>query len=110
MTKLTVCVDFSPTPGSRYSHEGDFSGQEFRENVLKPAVAKAIESSTKLLIDLDGTAGYATSFLEESFGGLIRVEGFTFESLIKVLEFKSEEEPYLIDDVMSYIQDASEAS
>ena len=40
--------------------EGDYSGQEFRQNVLHPALKKAIEMNVKLIVDLDGTAGLGT--------------------------------------------------
>ena len=69
---IKIATDFSRIPGARYPEEGDYSGQEFRQNVLHPALKKAIEMNVKLIVDLDGTAGLGTSFLEESFGGLIR--------------------------------------
>ena len=31
-----------------------------------------MQDGGKIIINLDGTAGYATSFLEEAFGGLVR--------------------------------------
>ena len=55
-------------------------------------------------MNLDGGCGYATSFLEEAFGGLARL--YTPEKVLKVLEFKSNEEPYLISDVTRYIKEA----
>jgi hypothetical protein len=71
-----------------------------------PLVREAISNKVKLVIDLDGTAGYATSFLEEAFGGLVRREGVNATELERVLQFKSDEEDYLIEDVWSYIKEA----
>jgi len=61
------------------------------------------EKGEKLEIDLDGTEGYATSFLDEAFGGLARKYGK--EKVIKSLVFISYEEPYLIDEIKSYMNE-----
>ena len=47
-----------------------------------------------------------TSFLEEVFGGLIREEHIAYEDLRKYLDFISNEEPDLIDEIWGYIEDA----
>jgi hypothetical protein len=101
-------AEFSPTPGPRYIIEGDFSGELLRTTILKNIVSEAIKKKNKLLIDLDGTAGYGTSFLEEAFGGLIREDKISFEKLKETLEFKSDEEPYLIDDINEYMEEAND--
>jgi len=59
---------------------------------------------SKLLVDLDGGYGYATSFLEEAFGGLARLHGS--EGVSKTLIFRSEEEPYLIEAIARFIKEA----
>jgi hypothetical protein len=105
--ELSIARDFSRTPGSRYAKEGDHSGEQFRTEVLCPLVRKAVEAKTELGVDLDGTAGYGTSFLEEAFGGLVREEGIPATVLHKTLRLKSLEEDYLIADIWSYIDDAS---
>jgi len=106
--EFKVVTEFSETPGPRFRDEGDFSGEELREDHLLPLVRDTIENDQTLLVDLDGTHGYLTSFLEEAFGGLIRVDKIQFEILSKVLSFKSDEEKYLIDDIDGYMQDAQD--
>lgn len=69
---ISVAQDFTATPGGRYRTDGEFSGEQFREEVLVPRFNQAVEGSSELVVDLDGVAGYATSFLEEAFGGLVR--------------------------------------
>jgi hypothetical protein len=96
--------DFSITPGPREPEEGDFSGKNYREIYLKPKFNEAVEKKVKLIVDLDGTIGYGTSWLEEVFGGLSRENGK--EIVLKHIEFKSEEEPYLINDIEEYITNA----
>lgn len=104
--EVSVLKDFSRTPGPRFSWEGDDSGELFRQNVLCPKFKEALESGLKLRVNLDGTAGYGTSFLEESFGGLIRKEGFTKKQVEDCLVFISDEEEFLIEDIFEYINDA----
>ncbi len=107
MDSITIRVcDFSKTPGSRYRDEGKkaHSGQEFREDILEPNFKIALANNKEILVDLDGTIGYGTSWLEEVFGGLTRVYGKA--KVLKILKFKSEEEDYLIDDIKQYINDA----
>lgn len=106
--KIKIATDFSRIPGARYPEEGDFSGQEFRKNVLLPQLKKAIQEKVKLAIDLDGTAGLGTSFLEEAFGGLIREDRLDYNEIIGTLEFVSEEDPDYISEIHSYIDDAYE--
>lgn len=103
---LSIAKDFSRTPGSRYISEGPHSGEQFRADVLTPVVAKALAAKGELFVDLDGTAGYGTSFLEEAFGGLIRTNVISGPELLRILKLKSDQEPYLIDDVLEYINDA----
>jgi len=101
---LNVAAEFSQTPGPRFRREGRFSGEEFRETILKTRLDQAMQEGVKLLIELDGGYGYATSFLEEAFGGLART--YDPNLVLSVLSFKSDEEPYLIDDIEGYIRKA----
>jgi hypothetical protein len=99
---INIAKEFSTTPGARYKTDGAFSGQEFREKFLEKLF---VDSSAKedVLIILDGTEGYATSFLEEAFGGLARMYGK--EYCLSRLKFISNEEAGLIDEIQQYIKD-----
>lgn len=104
MLKLSIANDFSRIPGARHPEEGAFSGDEFRDNILWPEVKKAQEAGEKLQINLDGCYGYATSFLEESFGGLVRK--YHQRNLLNILTFISDEDPSLIKLINGYIKEA----
>src|SRR4051812_18103321 len=104
--QIDIRRDFAAAPGPRYRTEGKHSGEEFRQDLLVKALQDAMKAGGKLIIDLDGTAGYATSFLEESFGGLIREEGYSMQQLESVLEFRSTEEPQLLDEILRYMREA----
>ena len=101
--RLVVARDFSRTPGPRRRTEGKFSGEEFLV-LLKTRYVEAVETKAVLIIDLDGAAGYATSFLEAAFGGLARE--FDPEEVQRTLKIKSDEEPDLVDEIKSYIAEA----
>ena len=65
MITISIAKDFSRIPGARFPKEGDFSGEEFRKNVLLPNLKEAIKRKEKLRVVLDGTAGLGTSFLDQ---------------------------------------------
>jgi hypothetical protein len=104
--KIIISKDLSPTPGPRKKSEGDFSGQFFRETILEPAFEEAKKNNKKIIINLDGTLGYGTSFLEEVFGGLQRK--YSKEDVMEYIEIISKEEPYLIDDIKQYVKEANQ--
>ena len=80
-------LKFTATPGPRYRHEGDWSGQQFREEYLEPHYLEAREAGKQLVVDLDGTEGYASSFLEEAFGGLARLH--SIDEVLATIQIQS---------------------
>ncbi len=108
LSKINISLAelFTDTPGSRNIVEGDFSGEQFLNEVLLPKFKEAIINNSILLIDLDNTEGYATSFLEEAFGGLTRL--YNANLVIDHIDFKSDDEPLLIEEIKSYIRDAKQ--
>lgn len=102
--RLSIARDFSEIPGPRWRIEGPKSGEEFYETVLLPRFQRALESQKKLFVDLDDTAGYATSFLEESFGNLsIR---YGAQTVLNSLILKSDDEAFLTEEIERYIKEA----
>ena len=96
---ISIAKDFSPYPAGRFQADGDASGEVFRSKLV--TLLKSGRQSIR--VDLDGTEGYGSSFLEEAFGGLVR-EGFKPEHLLNVFDFKSVEDPTIIDEIKEYIQ------
>ncbi|MBP9993478.1 MAG: STAS-like domain-containing protein [bacterium] len=103
-----IATQFSRTPSARIESEGKFPGEKLRE-IITPMLKACIQKKEEFWIDLDGTAGYGTSFLEEVFGGLIRVEHIDYKDLRDWLKIKSDEEEELIEECWSYIEDAENA-
>lgn len=91
-SKLIIkIVDFTKYPGPRYSSQGEFSGEEFYHKILNPDFVNALKENRKLQVVLDGTAGYASSFLDEAFGNLIF--DFSLHKVEPIIEIISEQEP-----------------
>jgi hypothetical protein len=101
---IKISEEFTETPGARNIEEGSFSGEEFLHKSLLPKFKQALKERCTILVDLDDTEGYATSFLEEAFGGLARL--YSPKQVLAVLEFKTDDEPLLEEEIKSYIKDA----
>jgi hypothetical protein len=102
LEKLNIAKEFSSTPSGRL---GKLSGEDLRTLKLKPLLDQAIEEKVKLEVDLDGGAGYAASFLDEAFGGLVEKYNYDPKVLRETLTFISNEEPDLIDEIWYYIEE-----
>lgn len=103
---IKISVDYTKIPGVREEIEGDFPGEEFLAKLLLPKFKQAIEEGKILFVDFDDTAGYPTSFLEAAFGGLTRIYKDS-AIILKNIEFKSDDDPFLISDVTEYINEAN---
>lgn len=108
MIKINIANDYSKTPGARYEIEGAYSGEKFRNEILLPKLRNAIKDNILLEVTLDGTAGFGTSFLEEAFGGLIRIDKIDIAVIKKKVKFISDEYPDYIDEIYEYLEDAAE--
>lgn len=104
MIKINIAKDFSDAPGGRYISEGPFSGELFRNSLLIPKYVEAKKNNDTLEINFDGSFGYSTSFLEESFGGLVReLKDRDVLSRIKII---SNEDFTLESDIHKYVKKA----
>ncbi len=81
---IDVAASFTTTPGGRYRREGEWSGEEFREDILEPA----LHDGAEVIVDLDGPEGFTTSFLEEVFGGIVRRFGAEVMSRVHIRAVK----------------------
>lgn len=98
---INIAADFSPSPAGRFFPEdGDFPGQLFRDKLLLPA----LKENDVVVVNLDGTDGYGSSFLEEAFGGLVRL-GYPLKVLRDKLKLESTRESYPVR-IWNYIQKA----
>ncbi|WP_420415940.1 STAS-like domain-containing protein [Marinovum algicola] len=110
MNVIRIADDFNEFPGGRYPEDGDGNGTDFRERFLEPALSRG----ERVKIDLDGTRGYPSSFLEEAFGGLIR-KGVSREKIKATFEFVATQPGFsrfidLIDEHLKRADKAAKAS
>jgi hypothetical protein len=101
MKIINVAKDFTRFPSGRFRRNGSTSGEAFREDFLE----LPLKEGQGISVELDGTIGYSSSFLEEAFGGLIRslkISPFDLNSMLKLVS----EDPVLLEEITSYIEDA----
>jgi hypothetical protein len=90
---ISVANDYTRHPGPRFESQGEFSGERFRKLLVD-----ALKKVQRVIVDLDGTSGFGSSFLDEAFGGLVRREGMTREEVRSRVIVKSEmDETYVAE-------------
>lgn len=90
---------YTDTPGNRYRKDGKFSGEEFRDDILIPCLIECVKKGEKLYLDLDGAYGYPPGFIDEVFGGLVRMNVFKTRTIKETLVIISDEAEYLKNEI-----------
>lgn len=105
-TTIDIAKDFARFPRGRYPADGDGNATSFRKKFLLPV----LEKDDRATIVLDGTGGYASSFLDEAFGGLVRKEGYSAKKVLSTFEFRAEELGFrrFVDLIRMYVERAAE--
>jgi hypothetical protein len=85
--------EFTDCPGGRLEIHGDFSGQTFRENILKPALL----SNDMVKLDLNGAVGFPSSFIDEVFGVLATDLGY--DLLMAKLKINLTDDPLALKEI-----------
>ncbi len=99
---INFVADFTRVPGGRLREDGPFSGQQFREEHLLPA----LKDYSKVTVNLSGAAGFPSSFLEEAFGGSVTELGL--DSVKSKLEVSVSDDPFVKEEIEGYINRAGE--
>lgn len=99
---INIGKDFHKAPAGRSVEDGPYSGEAFRKRLLIPALREA----RIVVVELDDTEGYGSSFLEEAFGGIVRDGVFTVRQLREKLQLVSDEDETLPGEIWSYIDQA----
>ena len=102
MIEIRIAEDFSRSPAGRYRDDGPRSGEAFRMDHLVPALKEA----GKVVIYLDDVEGYGSSFLEEAFGGLVRIDGFASDELHRLLTLETIDDAWK-EEIWTYIDRSS---
>jgi hypothetical protein len=105
--QISIADDFSRYPAGRTRRDGAFSAEKFRDDILVPALHTAHENGGTVTVVLDGVYGYSSSFLEETFGGLVRLRLFDPAWLRKCLIIQARDPIYatIKIDAQQYLAD-----
>jgi hypothetical protein len=100
---FSIARDFSPHPGPRFVRQGANSGEALRKRLI----ALLDQANDTVVVDLDGTKGIGSSFLDEAFGGLIRTEGKSKADVLNRFKFQSRIDPSYVETILDSINRAA---
>jgi STAS-like domain of unknown function (DUF4325) len=100
---VNIAKQFTRFPSGRYKHNGTTSGEAFRERFLE----EPLRRGDTVTVELDGTVGYGSSFLEEAFGGLVRSLNLSSDEALRRINIESSDGA-LREEIVGYIRDAAQ--
>lgn len=103
---IELASEFSKYPSGRTN--GKFNGTIFREQILWPYLSS--NETEKVIVKLDGILMRGSSFFEESFGGLIRVNNMELSNIKNKLEIIYKIKPSFVNQIWKYIEEADRAN
>lgn len=99
--KYMFAEEYTKYPGGRFEKIGEYSGEHFRETVLR----KIFEENKTIEIDATGLVmSLSPSFLYECFGELAVEYGL--EKFKKTVKLYSDDNPNLTEKMMFYVERA----
>lgn len=101
-TIVNIGKEFSRYPAGRFPSDGKFNGQTFREKFLKEPLLK----DQPIVLILDDAVDFGSSFLEEAFGGLVRVEKIAKDKIHGLITFVANQHFFVPDEIWTYVDDA----
>lgn len=104
IVKYKFIEQYTKFPGGRFERLGPYSGENFRETVLR----NIFESGKSIEIDATGVVtSFSPSFLDEAFGTLAKEYGLAkFKETVKLF---SNDNPGLTEKMMYYVERAVNA-
>jgi uncharacterized protein DUF4325 len=97
---VDVGADFTRFPAGRTKSDGPFCGEVFRDKFLRPWLDK----HEPITVKLDSALAYGSSFLEEAFGGLIRLQ-YPKDEVLSLVKLETAD-PILKQEIQEYINSA----
>ncbi len=97
MTHYNFVKEFTKYPGPRFVRLGKHSGEEFREDILRPIFV----GNDSIDIDATGVLSFGPSFLDEAFSPL--ADEYGIEIFKKKIKFHSNDDPMLYDKMIAYV-------
>jgi hypothetical protein len=96
-----IAKQYTPYPAGRFKKNGNGSGEGFREVLVQ----MLNNSANKIKLIMDNTYGYGSSFLEEAFGGLVRVNNLSPQEIRQRIDFDTKDKGLIIE-INQYMADA----
>jgi hypothetical protein len=106
---FVIGTEFIRNPAGRYYTDGDGSGEEFREEFLRPMLEYVKGLDEKLQIDIDtNVSSYGSSFLVEAFGHLVTYGYYKKEFVLDKVDILHERKVFSLfsNKIKKYISDA----
>lgn len=112
---IDIAKDFGAYPSGRVTKDGPLNGEKFRNQLLIPAIRQALsdpDGEERVVVDIDGVRSFGSSFLEEVFGGLARVNEINVKKAVAVLKIACSKSHLQIfkDAIEQHLQDALKAA
>lgn len=105
-TYIAKVTDFTTLPGARHCNDGDGSADEFFDKFVKTKLEEALSTKNTMTIDLDGTMGYASSFVSQL--ALRALDVCNKPNILKkIIHVKSDEDPIQVDRFWSEVKNAA---
>lgn len=98
---INIGKDFSKIPAGRYRTDGPDSAECLRDDYIEPR----LRTWPFMTLEMDDTYGHSASFLEELFGGLIRVHGFQYPDICNRIQIDTIDSR-LRHECIQYMKDA----
>jgi len=109
MSYINVAKEFSRTPFGRDKDDGPNNGTRFRQEKLVPELRKVEGRDSVLTIDFNGISlVIGSSFFEEAFGGLVRLESYKKDELLRKIKIIAKTPIYEIQ-IKKFITEAKSA-
>ena len=104
MKIINVANDFSILPGGRKISDGSHTGEHFYHILVENL--NSLSEDEVLEINFDGGLSAGSSFLDQSFAGLIRNHILTKSQFKKRIHLTATEHPEIIEKVNKYVLNA----
>lgn len=105
--EINIATDFSKFPTGRFPSHGDYNGEKFRKSFLVENIKN--QEISLIIVNIDGVLMRGSSFFEEAFGGLIREEGISYETIKQKIKIVSEKKPGFVTEIWKYMSEANDA-
>lgn len=95
MNSIVKVLEFTDLPGARHRDDGDGSADEFFEDYLESSLSDIFNKKQGIVtIDLDGTYGYASSFVSQLAVRIKELFKGKKRSIKKHIIIKSDDDPW----------------